>query len=510
MRTASLALAALLCGCGNSSSYAPYLGSPTVGTATIFLGEGATSLNLPGSFFAPGMTVFWNGVRQVTHVQSSTQAIVDLDPGLTAAAVTVQVTAQNEGSLLSAPIEVSVLETRMTLTAASPAQLPLGGPDSTITITGSGFRSSDVVSWNGGPLATTLVDKSTLSATVPASLLGGPSDGFIRVSDPACTEPTLCTTSAAGVVVQVGAATRKAIGNGSSDAVWDATDSEFLLLSFEDFVVSAWTPSNTFVTSSQSNIVLSERRRLAISDGDQFVYGFAAAFTSPPSNATPLRLSLPGLTNPVQLAGFPAPAQAISLAPAPGAASTIEVLRGSETIIDGTTPRAKTGDATGLTGIEWGFDATTLYGIAPSTPGVVRFDVDATGITGRTTLGSTQFALGDNLHYDRIGRRLYGDSGLNLDEQGADPRPFAVLGGRRRNCVAVFDASLGKAFFACLDDDFGNTILSFDLATQRFIGNVLLRSPNLGAPQRIFRYGADGLAVVVGGALLTYQGPFVH
>lgn len=51
----------------------------------------------------------------------------------------------------------------------SPASVPAGSADFTLTINGSRFYSTSVVMWNGAPLATTFVDDRQLQAQVPAA-----------------------------------------------------------------------------------------------------------------------------------------------------------------------------------------------------------------------------------------------------------------------------------------------------------------------------------------------------
>jgi hypothetical protein len=49
-----------------------------------------------------------------------------------------------------------------------------GGSSFTLTVNGTGFVSGSVVNWNGRPLATTFVNQSQLTATVPASDIVNP------------------------------------------------------------------------------------------------------------------------------------------------------------------------------------------------------------------------------------------------------------------------------------------------------------------------------------------------
>src|SRR5205823_10768034 len=152
----------------------------------------------------------WDAKPQMTHYISSTQLQFDVDAGLTANAGTSQVTAQNPGSLLSAAYKVQIQQEDIVLTAVSPQQIDLGASDTTISLTGSGFRPTDVVLWNSVPLATTVQSATALVATVPASLLAVPGDGFVMISDPGCTVPPLCTqlTFPGKAAIQVGASTR--------------------------------------------------------------------------------------------------------------------------------------------------------------------------------------------------------------------------------------------------------------------------------------------------------------
>ncbi len=123
-----------------------------------------------------------------------------------------------------------------------------------------------------------------------------------------------------------------------------------------------------------------------------------------------------------------------------------------------------------------------------------------------TAIGSAQFVSNSELHFDRTARRLYGDAGENVDQQGGDSRPFSLP--VRAICKTVIDGVGGRAFFACFDDA-GLTVRSFDLATQRPISRVLLL-PTVTFPIRVVRWGADGLAVAAGSSIYLYSGPFVH
>jgi hypothetical protein len=88
-----------------------------------------------------------------------------------------------------------LLVSTMTLAQGNPVPLisqPLvptatapGGSTFTLTVNGTGFVSGAVVSWNGTTLATTFVNSSQLTATVPASKIATAGTALITVSNPA-------------------------------------------------------------------------------------------------------------------------------------------------------------------------------------------------------------------------------------------------------------------------------------------------------------------------------------
>jgi len=60
-----------------------------------------------------------------------------------------------------------------------------GGPNFTLTVNGTGFVSKSTVNWNTTPLATTFVNGSQLTATVPAADIATASTAWVTVVNPA-------------------------------------------------------------------------------------------------------------------------------------------------------------------------------------------------------------------------------------------------------------------------------------------------------------------------------------
>jgi hypothetical protein len=86
---------------------------------------------------------------------------------------------------VTASATVNLTVTDLTLTSFTPSAGLIGDPNKTITITGSGFVATTVVQVNGIPIATTLVNPTTLTAIVPAANFAGPGTLQISLKNPA-------------------------------------------------------------------------------------------------------------------------------------------------------------------------------------------------------------------------------------------------------------------------------------------------------------------------------------
>ena len=86
----------------------------------------------------------------------------------------------NAGSLLVKVVATTV--TAPVISFVSPTSVAAGGGEFTLTVSGSGFAASSIVTWNGAQLATSFVDSSQLTAAVPANLIAAPGTATIAVS----------------------------------------------------------------------------------------------------------------------------------------------------------------------------------------------------------------------------------------------------------------------------------------------------------------------------------------
>jgi trimeric autotransporter adhesin len=541
MRTARLLLLAGLfcCGCWGSSSYTPIPDSVVAEATNVFsnsIPTGTAQVFVLGYYFTSETVIQWNGRPQrstfvgrsapgITSVDPTLSPVplsgvrVDLDVDATKAAGTAQVTASNGSGPISGPLEVGIIDATFTFAGVSPAQLDTNSPATTLTLTGTGFRSDTQVFFDGAPLTATFVSSTSLTAQVPAAMLVDPGDRFVQLLQQPCTvTPTACDSvvqqSALLQIVSVGPAGTRLLAKAgrTSELVWDTTHS----LLFGDIaptgsqhLLASIDPLNGNLGTAAS-IALPDAVRLGISAQDQFLY------TS--GNFSSLQqYTLPGLTSVTKVG-----ASGVFFAPAPDAAQTVAFAGFPFAgIVDGTTQRPALDN--GIAGFEtfalsWGADDSTLYGLTAISQDPVVFHVDASGIIGESNLTAAPFGLQSEIVFDRVSGRLYGSDGENYDAQGGTPRPFqpASPSASLTNCHMAIDGALGKAFFACIESTH-TTVRSFDLTAQKFIARVVL-SNGISAgtslipsfPLRLVRWGTNGLALGTTDGVYLYSGPFVQ
>jgi len=155
--------------------------SPTSATA----GSGALTLTISGSNFISGATVLWNGSSLATTFVSSTQLTAQVPANLLTVAGTVVITVWEEGVPASNALTFTVSPPGApTFAAISPSSVAAGSPGFTLTATGAGFVSGSSVEWNGGPVITTFVSSTQLTAQIPASLVATAGIAAVRIANP--------------------------------------------------------------------------------------------------------------------------------------------------------------------------------------------------------------------------------------------------------------------------------------------------------------------------------------
>jgi hypothetical protein len=133
----------------------------------------AITLIVTGSNFVPGAQIKFNNVARVTTFLSSAQVTAQIPSSQLNTAGTYNVTVTNPqpggGESTALTFTVSATKPIPRTTGINPTSIQAGGPDFTLTVTGSGFVSESVVRWNGESRPTTYVNGGQLTAQIPAS-----------------------------------------------------------------------------------------------------------------------------------------------------------------------------------------------------------------------------------------------------------------------------------------------------------------------------------------------------
>jgi hypothetical protein len=179
------------CGGGGSSTPPPPPSNPlpaiaSISPTSLTAGAAATTITITGSGFILGSTAQWNSSARTTTFVSSTQLQIALTVADLASAGTEQITVMNPapGGGVSGAATLTIDNPSPAITTISPATVLAGSGDTLLDITGSGFVSSAVITWNGTSLTTSFVSSTEVKAMVPASDLTGSSVSQVAVTNP--------------------------------------------------------------------------------------------------------------------------------------------------------------------------------------------------------------------------------------------------------------------------------------------------------------------------------------
>ena len=200
---ALLAIATVLGSCGSSST-APFPTPLITGffPSSVTAGSQMFTLFISGTGFisSPPSQVFWNGSMRTSKVNTTTGqlAVTILATDVTTAGVAAVTVTNPEpgGPSLASTFTINAVQNGTpAITSLSPASATPGSGAFTLTVTGSNFVAPIIVNnvvqtpgssiaWNFGPLATTFVSTTSLTANVPASDIATPGFSSISVFNP--------------------------------------------------------------------------------------------------------------------------------------------------------------------------------------------------------------------------------------------------------------------------------------------------------------------------------------
>ena len=374
---------------------------------------------------------------------------------------------------------------------------------------GTNFLNNSVVQFNSMPLVTTFISATQLQATVPAAQITFAGVAQVAVANPAASGGTSVSNSFLIGTTQIGGNTLAVFNQPAKDIVFDPLRQVIYL------TLPATAPNGNSVavfdlgtgTVIGSQFAGSNPNLLAISDDNQFLYSsLDGALGVQRFNLSGI---LPDLEFPVGGNSFIGPQVALDVQPAPGQPHTVAVSTSNEggiSVFDDATPRPTSfvTFSSNLGSLQWSPDATQLFAGGSD---LVTLAVSPSGVTQNKTFSGV-LGGGRRIHFDSATAAIYSDSG-----RIADPVTGSLLGtftppGQSFNFsspLMVPDSALNAAFSLN-----GATLNAFNLRQFTTAGSITV--PFLsGNPQRLIRWGANGLAWNTdAGQLVLLTGPLVR
>jgi uncharacterized protein (TIGR03437 family) len=179
-------------GGGTSNELSFFIGSATapaiaaISPTSAAVGDPGVAVGLTGSNFLPTSVVQWNGASRATTFVNGSRLTVQIPASDLLASGTAQVSVFNAppGGGTSNTIAFSIVNPVPVLASLSPSTIPAGGPDLTLTVTGSRFLPTSVVRWNGADRSTSFISSTQLRALIPASDVASTGAGQVSVFNP--------------------------------------------------------------------------------------------------------------------------------------------------------------------------------------------------------------------------------------------------------------------------------------------------------------------------------------
>jgi hypothetical protein len=487
-------------------------------------GGAGFTLTVTGTGFIPSSIVQWNGSARTTTFVSSTSLLASIAAAdiATGGSEQVSVSSPGPGGGTSGSISFPVIAP--TISLLNPSSVVAGGPTFTLTATGTNFVAASVIQFNGTALTTTFVSNTQLQAAVPAANISTAGTANISVANPAASGGV---SPAAGFFIGSAGGVNFAVisvSQAAKDIVYDPVNQLFYLSvtstdATHPNTIAVLDPKTCTVTSWQATGINSNV--LAISDDSQLLYvGIDGAVQ---------RFLLPGLVTdisfslPVDSFGG-GPFFALDLQVAPGAPHTTAITlgvtsstpaaQGGITIFDDGVARPTNAEGFGPGGgsalydsLQWGSDATALFAANNESTGFDFYTlaVDAQGVVQTNDYPNSFSSFFNRIHFDPGTKLVYSDDGHVID-----PSTGKSAGKFNSSGLMVPDSILNKAFFLTNGGTSSVTITSFDLTLFTQIDSITVNNVT-GNPQRLIRWGQNGLAFITdGGQAFVIGGSFVH
>ncbi len=482
--------------------------SPSSVTADA-VGLNGFTLTVMGSNFVSLSTVEWNGSPRQTELVSSTelQAQLTFADVLNPGTATVSVTTPSPGGGTSSALTFSILASAAlppipVIFGLNPNYAMAGSSGLLVNLSGQWLDNSDTVEWNGSPQTNT--SQGFLGTQVTASELTTPGYAEVTVVTP---DGLVSNAAEFQILYQP-----TAVNQSTNDMVWDSVNQVFYISVPSTATTNAnqvciLTPPTRAITNCQ---IGNEPNVLAISDDSEYLY------VGMDGSNSVQRYVLPGLSPDINFSlgtdSYDGPYVALDIEVAPGLPHTTAISRGilnlepdtegGIAIYDDGTQRPTTAQGWGPTddsydSIQWGADATALYGANSSTTGFdfYALTVNSSGVVLDVDYPSVFWNEPGRIQYDSTNGLIYSEDGFHV----INPLTGLPAGFLEGGAPLALDSTLNTVFM--LDQYLGQgsnyTIELFDMTHYVPIGGIPFpTTAGVNSPAvRLLRWGSNGLAV---------------
>jgi hypothetical protein len=192
---------------------------------SVLAGSPATVLVVTGEGFVPGAKIVFGATDLQTTFVSSTSVSGAVPAALLVASGSSPVKVVNPapGGGESTPIAFTVANPAASIQSINPLAAFVGSAALPLTVNGTGFVAGSKIVFNGAALATTFVNGTQVSATIPAASLGAAGDFPVAVSNPppggGLTAPVVFRVQYPAPVASSLAPSSASVGAGLTDVV---------------------------------------------------------------------------------------------------------------------------------------------------------------------------------------------------------------------------------------------------------------------------------------------------
>ena len=496
---------------------------------------GREPVTIMGTGFTADSRVLVDGYGQVPSSVTATAINLTIPASIMGTANPIQLTVTS-GPYFSSPFSLPVVNPVPAIQSLSIPMVTAGSPPFNLTINATGVVSDTQVNVNGEPVTSS---SYTGSITVPiaANLLAQVGTLSISLTNPA---PGGGTSNTATLNVIAGSNFLRTVNLPANALVWNPQQK--VIYAAIPASSSSNASSVVAIDPASGNIVATEQMPgeptlLALSGDLQYLYVAMSA------TAAISRLKLPALTPDIQWGIGPLPSASgvhtiFDMHVAPGLPHTIAVAQvgpGTVTqeltspgatelaIYDDGVLRPNTAIGTGypVTAIQWGTDASTIYGTENVLSGGPEFiyQINTQGATLATTAVGAFSSFVPHLVYDSTETRLYDPNG-----DVVDPATGKSLGSFPASSISfTVDSSQRRVYFMGTTP-YPDGVNSANFVTQvsvydrdRFTSEGTIALPSVNSEGGVSIYGGDnlirwgtaGLAFDFGSNIYILDGPFV-